>query len=85
MMNRHEITKKQLVGFGSDGAPVMTGRLNGVAKQLQDKFPAIISVHCIAHRLALVRHIHIYIIELTLPFILQNPVIICGRIVLTYI
>ncbi len=32
-----------LVGFGSDGAAVMTGRLSGVATRLK----------CVAHRLAL--------------------------------
>lgn len=30
-----------------------TGRVNGVAKQLQDTFPWLVSVACAAHRLAL--------------------------------
>ena len=43
----------RLLGFGSDGASVMTGRLNGVAARLKRHSPRMISVHCIAHRLAL--------------------------------
>ena len=31
----------------------MFGRVNGVAKQLQDEIGTMISVHCLAHRLAL--------------------------------
>ena len=53
-----DITNKKSVevaghrGFGSDGAPVMTGRRNGVAKMLSERFPKLISVHCVNHRLA---------------------------------
>ena len=43
----------KLRGFGSDGAPVMTGTRNGVAKRLTDRFPCLISVRCVNHRLAL--------------------------------
>ena len=32
----------------------MTGRLNGVAARLKRHSPRMISVHCVAHRLALV-------------------------------
>ena len=39
--------------FGSDGASVMTGRKNGVAGRLQRLNCNLISIHCIAHRLAL--------------------------------
>lgn len=39
--------------FGSDGASVMTGRKSGVAARLQRLNKNIISIHCIAHRLAL--------------------------------
>ena len=38
---------------GSDGAPVMTGNRSGVAKRLKDRFPKLISIHCVNHRLAL--------------------------------
>ena len=39
--------------FGSDGASVMTGRHDGVAARLQRRNSGIISIHCVAHRLAL--------------------------------
>ena len=42
-----------LVGFGSDGAAVMTGRLSGVATRLKRRQPILTSIHCVAHRLAL--------------------------------
>lgn len=45
-----------LRGFGSDGAPVMTGRINGVAAQLRRHSPRMISVHCVAYRLSLAAH-----------------------------
>lgn len=41
-------------GFGSDGASVMTGCGAGVATLLKQKNPYIVSLHCIAHKLALV-------------------------------
>ena len=40
-------------GFATDGARVMTGRLNGVAARLKQRKPVLTSVHCVAHRLAL--------------------------------
>ena len=43
----------QLWGFGSDGAPVRTGVRSGVAKRLKDRFPKLISIHCVNQRLAL--------------------------------
>jgi len=43
-----------MVGFGSDGASVMTGRLNGVGVMLQKQAHHMIQIHCMAHRLALV-------------------------------
>ncbi|XP_034056592.1 uncharacterized protein LOC117535995 isoform X2 [Gymnodraco acuticeps] len=43
----------KLYGLGTDGAAVMTGRLNGVAKQLTDDIPWLVAVACAAHRLAL--------------------------------
>ncbi|KAI4793625.1 hypothetical protein KUCAC02_032599, partial [Chaenocephalus aceratus] len=48
-----ELPVDRLYGLGTDGAAVMTGRLNGVAKQLPDSFPKPVSVACAAHRLAL--------------------------------
>ena len=39
--------------FGSDGASMMTGRQNGVATRLQRASSGIVSIHCVAHCLAL--------------------------------
>ena len=47
------IDVNRLRGFGSDGAPVMTGVRSGVAKRLKDRFPKLISIHYVNHRLAL--------------------------------
>ena len=41
------------MGFGSDGASVMTGRKSGVATRLKHRQPKLIAIHCVAHRLAL--------------------------------
>ena len=38
------------VGFGSDGAAVMTGKLTGVAARMREKSPHLINIHCMAHR-----------------------------------
>lgn len=43
----------KLVGFGSDGASVMTGRRSGVGARLKEHQPILQTVHCIAHRLEL--------------------------------
>ena len=43
----------KLCGFGSDCASVMTGRKTGVTGKLLEHNPAIINIHCMAHRLAL--------------------------------
>ena len=43
----------KMVGFATDGARVMTGRLNGVAARLKRRQPVLTSVHCVAHRLVL--------------------------------
>ena len=40
-------------GALGDGAPVMCGSRNGVAKRLTNSFPKLISIHCVNHRLAL--------------------------------
>lgn len=44
---------KNLVGIGTDGASVMTGRRNGVVKRLKDVCPSLVGVHCAAHCSAL--------------------------------
>ena len=51
--SKKSIGVARLRGFGSDGAPVMTGRRNGVTKRLSDRFPKLLSIHCVNHRLAL--------------------------------
>ncbi|CAM4537109.1 unnamed protein product [Leuciscus chuanchicus] len=38
------IPTERLYGLGTDGAAVMTGRVNGVAKQLTDSFPKLVTV-----------------------------------------
>ena len=47
------IEMSKLIGIGTDGASVMTGRKNGVIKRLQDQCPSLVGVHCAAHRCAL--------------------------------
>ena len=40
--------------LASDGASVMTGRLNGVGVRLQWKYsPLLTQIHCVAHKIAL--------------------------------
>lgn len=48
-----ENCKSQTVAFGSDGASVYVGRLNGVVAKLHVEIPWLLGVHCIAHRLEL--------------------------------
>ncbi len=43
----------KLVSCSSDGASVMLGKVNGVMKKLQEHQPAMLIVHCLAHRLEL--------------------------------
>lgn len=45
--------KSQTVAFGSDGASVYVGRLNGVVAKLRAEIPWLLGVHCVAHRLEL--------------------------------
>lgn len=53
-LDKCSIPLSRLVGFGSDGASVMTGKHSGVAARLKAKQHFLTSTHCIAHRLALV-------------------------------
>jgi hypothetical protein len=50
---KNSLSFKNLVGFSSDGASTMTGRINGVATQLKRKNPLLIDTHCAAHKLQL--------------------------------
>ncbi|KAL5466710.1 hypothetical protein EMCRGX_G030858 [Ephydatia muelleri] len=51
-MTKETIFSK-LVGFGSDGASVMTGCKSGVSTRLKREQPLLFSMHCMAHRLEL--------------------------------
>ncbi len=42
-----------MVGFGSDGASVMTGCVSGVATRLKAVVPYQVALHCMAHKLQL--------------------------------
>ena len=53
IIHQKSIDVTKLRAFGSDGAPVMTGARSGVAKRLTDRFPKLLSIHCVNHRLAL--------------------------------
>eukprot|EP00795_Rhopilema_esculentum_P016293 gene16293-biopygen5543 len=46
-------SKYKLIGQSYDGAPTMSGQLNGVQKQIQQHYPAAYYNHCVAHRLSL--------------------------------
>ena len=46
-------SKDRLIGQSYDGAPAMSGQLNGVLKQIQQHYPAAYYNHCVAHRLSL--------------------------------
>jgi len=43
----------RMVCFGSDGASVMTGCMNGVGVRLQKLVPYLVCIHCCSHRFAL--------------------------------
>ena len=38
--------------MGTDGAAVMLGRVSGVVVRVTEGLPYVLSVHCMAHRLA---------------------------------
>ena len=55
----HVLTQKRitddnvskLLELGTEGASVMTGRLNGLGAKLKQRNPKLTQVHCVAHRL----------------------------------
>ena len=47
------LSMERVVAFGSDGPAVMVGRENGVAARLSTDQKSLVSIHCVAHRLAL--------------------------------
>jgi len=54
VLKQRKLSVTKLVGLGSDGASVITGRLTGVGVQLAQHAPHVVLIHCMAHRLALV-------------------------------
>ncbi|MBV8803320.1 MAG: hypothetical protein JO131_10245 [Gammaproteobacteria bacterium] len=54
-MNLYDVLKTKLRGFSSDGASVMLGKKNGLAKIIQERFAThkVFTIHCMAHRLQL--------------------------------
>ncbi|XP_060761279.1 E3 SUMO-protein ligase KIAA1586-like [Neoarius graeffei] len=52
-MEENDLSIQKVAGFGSDGAACMIGNRSGVATQLKEDNAKIVSIHCIAHRLAL--------------------------------
>ena len=52
-MEKRNLLKDKMKGFGSSGVSVMTGKNNGVSKRMKDDSPFLVSIHCMAHRLAL--------------------------------
>ena len=47
------VASDKIMGLGSDGASVMTGKGKGVTGMMLRKNPHLVNVHCVAHRLAL--------------------------------
>ena len=48
-----EFSLIRLIGLGTDGAKVMTGRISGAGTRLKRRQPMLMSSHCVCHRLAL--------------------------------
>lgn len=55
LLDRLALDKRELKAFASDGASVMTGRIEGVGSRFRrlEECKTMLSVHCICHRLAL--------------------------------
>jgi hypothetical protein len=52
-MDALQIPMDNMRGLATDGAGVMTGRVNGLAALFKRDLPTLVSVHCVCHRLAL--------------------------------
>ena len=52
-MEENSLTMSKMMGLGTDGDAVMTGKHNGVAARFKQRQPLLTSVHCVCHRLAL--------------------------------
>lgn len=53
VLESRNINTGKVVGLGTDGASVMTGKDKGVYGRLKALNPHLINIHCLAHRLAL--------------------------------
>ena len=53
-LEEHKIDPSMMVSQGYDGASVMSGHCTGVQKQIKDRYPSAIYIHCYAHVLNLV-------------------------------
>ena len=49
LFNKYEIPLENMIGFGSDGAPVMRGKNNSVLSRLKKIIPYLFSLHCLSH------------------------------------
>ena len=54
VLGAREIDCQKVIGFGSDGAPVMLGKVSGVGVRLAGVSPVLTHRHCVAHSCALV-------------------------------
>ena len=52
-MDKNNLSVSKMMGLGTDGAAVMTGKRNGVAARFKRRQPLLTSIHCVCHRLAL--------------------------------
>ena len=52
-LNNKNIDVEKISGLGSDGASVMVGQHTGVGARLKELNPFMLSMHCVAHKLAL--------------------------------
>ncbi|XP_072343659.1 uncharacterized protein C17orf113-like isoform X3 [Scyliorhinus torazame] len=53
VLKEKDLDMKQMCGFAIDGSAVTAECKNGVVTQLKAQAPGLLSIHCIAHRLAL--------------------------------
>ena len=53
ILENYQISGNKMVSIAEDGTNVMGGKFNGVIAELKKKFPQIIYIHDLSHRLAL--------------------------------
>lgn len=73
-LEESNVPVKKLSGLDTDGASVMTVRLNGLAVWLQRVNGIIVAVWCVAHKLALVAHWA----AKAVPYLVQYEEIVIG-------